>query len=337
MNIDDNKAKNTKKIKIIIISCIFIVIILSLFGVYYLNKNWVYMGDITGKAVEDVIEKYDGINFTKTYDYSNSVTKDYIIEQKKSKGSLVKKNTTVEIIISKGKGIVLPKVNGMNFEKAKKSLESLGLSVKKEEAYNDSVAVNTVISSQEGTVDENSEITIVVSKGPDLRIPIPNVIRKKESEAIALLKNSGFKVEKSYTYDNCDASIGYPYVVSQSNEEKLNKGDTVKITVAKPSIYIEDKYSLGRIGSDVLCALDVRNIGEKNIKKVYFSPEEKFNFYDFNIAGYDIKIGQKKHISGGTYVSENKYLKIVSATVEFSDGTTQNLIYEHTFSDSFLG
>ncbi|MBT1018236.1 Stk1 family PASTA domain-containing Ser/Thr kinase [Canibacter sp. lx-72] len=99
----------------------------------------------------------------------------------------------INFVVSAG---ALPNVAGMTPADAVKTLQSARLHANSEQAqseFSDDVAKGKVIRLETGeSVNTGDTVTLVVSKGPQLR-EVPNVIGKRMSEAIEILENSGFK------------------------------------------------------------------------------------------------------------------------------------------------
>ena len=111
-------------------------------------------------------------------------------------GALVKRDTVVDLVVSKGrKPIDITNYTGKRESEAKAGLERAGFEVKVERSYSDDVDKGRVISQSpnSGTGFKKDTITINVSRGPEA-IKVPNVVGKLRNDATKVLKDAGFQV-----------------------------------------------------------------------------------------------------------------------------------------------
>lgn len=162
-----------------------------------------------------------------------------VIEQSVEAGEKVKKNTTIEVVISSelvGDQITVPSVAGMDEAEAQKKLEAEGLKVGTSEAvYSDQYEEGVVIGTTPAAgakVSEDTEIIMQVSKGSE-KISVPNVVGKSDSDAQSMIKSAKLKVGTvTYEYDD---SVADGKVVSQSvaGGKKVSAGTTIDIVVSR--------------------------------------------------------------------------------------------------------
>lgn len=129
--------------------------------------------DIKGKDKEKAVAALKKIGLklkVKEKKYSDKVKKGAIIKQTPSKGSTVEEGTTVNAVISKGvEQVKVPDVTGKTKSAAQKALKKAKLKTKTDNQYSSSVAEGKVISqsvSANSTVDKNTTVAIIISKGP---------------------------------------------------------------------------------------------------------------------------------------------------------------------------
>ncbi|BDF05677.1 Stk1 family PASTA domain-containing Ser/Thr kinase [[Clostridium] hylemonae] len=183
---------------------------------------------------------------------SKKYEKGTVSEQKTEAGKKVKKNSTVEVVVSSdlvGDEITVPDVSGMSEADAQKALEDEGLKVGSSEfVYDDNVAEGDVIGttpSANAKVTKDTEIIMKVSKGSEKKT-VPDIRGMSESAARTALSDAGLNVG-TVTYDYND-SVEKGNVVSQSlnGGKKVSKGTTVDFAVSsgkKP----EEKISVPNV------------------------------------------------------------------------------------------
>ncbi|WP_309972338.1 Stk1 family PASTA domain-containing Ser/Thr kinase [Aeromicrobium panaciterrae] len=138
----------------------------------------------------------------------------------------LKRNTTVDLYISKGKKpIKVVDYTGKPVDEAEKALKEDGFKPEITFEFSDDVDKDIVISQspKDGTQFKGDTIKLVVSKGPDL-VVVPKVIGMKKDKATAILKAAGFKVQ---------AFPGTNYTVqsqSPSEGKKARRGSTILIS-----------------------------------------------------------------------------------------------------------
>ncbi|MFL6023457.1 MAG: Stk1 family PASTA domain-containing Ser/Thr kinase [Marmoricola sp.] len=163
--------------------------------------------------------------------YSESVPAGRVVTTDPVVGTLLKRDSAVDVLVSKGpKPIAITDWTGKPAKKAKKALEEQGFKVTVDDQFSDDVAKGTVVSQTPSTGNgvKGDEITLVVSKGPEL-FEIPHVRGMRTNDARRTLEDAGFKVE----VDKSDLYVGANYVVKVSPGEgtMAPKGTTVTITV----------------------------------------------------------------------------------------------------------
>ena len=104
--------------------------------------------------------------------YSDKVAKGNVISQDPAAGATVEEFETVSVVVSKGiEQVTIPDLKGKTLTKAKEALKNAKLKFgTSSEEYSDSVAEGNVISQSiaaKKTVDKNSKVNLVVSKGPE--------------------------------------------------------------------------------------------------------------------------------------------------------------------------
>ena len=167
------------------------------------------------------------------------IDKDLICEQSPEGGEKVEVDTTVKVKISTGPKVgYVPGTLFYTKEEAIEHMEKEGFEVKVKEEHSDEVGFDGVISQSEDEdtrLKQKEKITIIVSVGPKddaetVKVEIGNLVGKDFEEARKeLLKKGVYLVieETKYT-DEYDEDV----IMAQSATGKVNKGDTVKVTVS---------------------------------------------------------------------------------------------------------
>jgi len=163
---------------------------------------------------------------TKSQKFDEKVPEGDVTGTKLKTGTQLKKNTAVDIYVSKGREpIKVVDYKDKSETEATNGLGSVGFNVDVKSAFNDSTKKGLVISQtpNSGTKFKNDVITITVSKGPEF-VKVPNVKGKKQREAKKILESAGFKVQS--------LGAGNFEVRSQSPgpDSKAKVGSTVTIT-----------------------------------------------------------------------------------------------------------
>ena len=177
-----------------------------------------------------------------------------ISKQTPEAGEKVKKNTTIEVVVSSGQvksKKQVPDVRGMGETEAQKELEDAGFKVTSSFQYDDSVASGNVISTtpSAGTkAEKGSTVTMLVSQGTDKKT-VPDVRGMADATAQSTIKNYGFNVG-TVTYDYSD-SVEKGMVISQTVTPggKAAAGTTISITVSngpKPEEKIDIQSFVGQ-------------------------------------------------------------------------------------------
>jgi eukaryotic-like serine/threonine-protein kinase len=129
--------------------------------------------------------------------FDDKVRKGRIISSTPEAGTSVKRDTPVDLRVSKGpEPVELPELVGTDAAEAVATLEKAGLEVDRSEEFSESVAKDLVISTSPkggATVYRGDTVGLVVSKGPPL-VTVPRVVGLSESAARAELEAAGFRV-----------------------------------------------------------------------------------------------------------------------------------------------
>ena len=161
--------------------------------------------------------------------YSESFEAGLLIDGNPSSGSPVRKDSSVDLIISKGlEQVELTNFQGKTSDQAQSELKAAGLIASSKYEYSDTIPIGTVISqtpSDVSTVGKGEKITLVISKGPS-KIFIPNVYSLSKLAATKILEDLGFKVEFKYIAKKKSVTN-----ISPKSGTAVSPGSTVTITL----------------------------------------------------------------------------------------------------------
>lgn len=163
--------------------------------------------------------------------YSEEVPPGQVISQSVAAGTSLAHDSTVDVVLSKGREPrTVPSLTGKGASAAKSSIEALGLVASPTEAYSDTVPEGQVISQQtrEGsTVYRGDSVSYTVSKGPEM-VTVPDVVGLQRQEAHDKLEGAGFTVQE-------DLILGGFFNTVRSSDpaggSKVKKGSTVTISI----------------------------------------------------------------------------------------------------------
>lgn len=136
---------------------------------------------------------------TVTEAYDESVPAGSVVSTIPVVGTAAKRNSPVALVVSKGKEPVsVPDVSGKPEAEATSTLTGLGLTVNSSpDQYSDTVPAGSVIETTPAagaSVHKGDEVTVVVSKGPEM-VTVPNVVDMKSRAAKSKLEALGFTVK----------------------------------------------------------------------------------------------------------------------------------------------
>ena len=168
--------------------------------------------------------------------FDDEVEADVIIQQnpKYIENFNVLEESTVEVIVSKGKEIVeMPTVVGKKQDEAEQQLKDLGLKVEIVEENNDKVEAGYVIKQEPVEGEEvagKSTVKIYVSKGVKM-VTVPNLIGKSLEEAKKLIEEAELTLEAVIT--ETDTTKNDNTIIKQTLEasKEVEVGTEITITV----------------------------------------------------------------------------------------------------------
>ena len=152
-----------------------------------------------------------------------------LIDGNPASGSQVRKDSTVDLIVSKGiQQVELTNFQGKTSDEAQSELTTAGLIVSSKYEYSDTIPVGTVISqtpSDVATIGKGEKVLLVISKGPS-KIFVPNVYSLSKLTATKILEDLGFKVAFKYIANKKSVTN-----ISPTSGTAVSPGSTVTITL----------------------------------------------------------------------------------------------------------
>jgi eukaryotic-like serine/threonine-protein kinase len=137
------------------------------------------------------------------------------------------KGDPVPLVVSKGPAPrpIPGGLEGKTFEEAAAALEAVQLKAKKVEDFSDDIEAGKVIAldPSSGAVPRDSEVEVIVSKGPDL-VVVPPVQGLSLDEAVGALEAAGLVVGDAF-----GPAKGDPFVTDPPSGTELRRGETVDI------------------------------------------------------------------------------------------------------------
>lgn len=203
------------------------------------NPPEVEMPNVVGLSKEEAqaeIETAKLVFEVEKEEYNKDVPEGFVISQDPTymeKYNKVKQGSTVKVVISKGQEkTTVPKVVGMEKDKAIKALEDAKLKVEVIEETSKKVQEGYVIS-QETDPDTDAfagdTVIIHVSTGVE-KATVPDVVGKTQDEAKKTLEAQGFVVTVTNAEDSSKAS-GVVLKQSLDSGKSVEKGSSITITV----------------------------------------------------------------------------------------------------------
>ena len=238
------KKKNKTGLKktLIVIGAIVAVLLLGSVGFFLAGgagvTNEVEVPNIVGKLTDDVKNQVEQLGLkleVKSTEKSDEL-ENTILEIDPKAGTKVKKGSVINAIVSAGEEqIEMPDLRPYERTNIEKKLKAENLNnYEITEEYSDEVEKGYLIkqSPDAGTkVSKNTEIKIIVSKGPETKfVDIVDVTGKTLSEAKELLKGLEVEVVEEITHDKSQDGI----VLKQSiAPTQIKEGTPIEITVGK--------------------------------------------------------------------------------------------------------
>jgi serine/threonine-protein kinase len=231
---------------------IFLGFVVGLFLIFWLidsvimplivhNTETVQVPNVVGKSFDDAqsIIENKNLKYIKSGEqYSDNVVPNTVINQIPKSGTEVKVGRSIYLIISKGRETLeVPYLIGKSLREARVNLIQSGLALGNVVyVASDSIGFDTVISQSIGNdrkIPAGSPINIIVSKGSENFVKVPNLVGLAVSEAQSLLTESGFTIGNIF-YGKSETYLSGTIIDHSPVAGELAKQNSpINITVAK--------------------------------------------------------------------------------------------------------
>lgn len=324
--VDDGKKKSNKKTIGIVIGIIAALAVVGI-AAYALMGGFATgdpVPDVTGKTVEEATAELKAAGFemgTADQKYDEKVEAGKIISQDPKAGDKREKGSKINVVVSQGiEQITVPDLTGKSLEEAKQLLKDKGLvpSVG-EPKYSDSIEKGLVVGSNPAAgakVNKGDTVEYYQSLGTE-GSEVPNVVGKREGEAVATLNNVDFNVTTDYASSD---TVAEGLVISQNPGagKTLKPGETVNIVVStgkdKPSSFTVTASVSGEGGYVSPTSMDVDEGGSVTFTVTPTSGYTVSSVTDTNGNTYTVSP------SGGSFTVSN-VKNSIAVTVVFKQST----------------
>ena len=248
----DPKMAKIMKILTIVVTVIFIFILIFVIGkaagIFSVGPNdsqtetenerieAPYLVGMTEEEAEEACEKVGLRLKVAARKESKTQEKGHIDSQRTQAGAKMPEGAFVQVVVSTGKLVEVPKLEGKNYVDARDALIDLGFdkkNIKMEEEPHDEIEEDEVTRTdpEEGSwITKESEITIYVSSGIEM-IKVPDLLNKTKEDAEKTLTDLGLVGSVTEEYSSKQAGT----VLSQGTDagDEVAKGSTVEYVVSK--------------------------------------------------------------------------------------------------------
>ena len=202
------------------------------------------------------------------YEDSDTVDKGCVISQQVPEGTIVKKYTAMNVVVSNGSDLVKVSemsLDGMTGEAARLLLEQNKLVVQEKPEYHDTVAEGSVIRFEPHQARPGETVTLYISAGPASAMrSVPAIDGLFEEDAVGTLAAAG--LEPGDVSEEYSDTLEIGYVIRQgiAPETQVKEGTAVPYTVSlgpeerRYVASINEHYNLGGSIGPGAVAADVR-------------------------------------------------------------------------------
>lgn len=285
------------------------------------------MIDLKGKSLFDATLwlKQNGIKYKLNYEFNNDIKRDFIISHDILEGTTVSDKDTVNLIVSKGKSIIVPNLLSMKSDDVVKWIADNNLKIEFSDRYDVTVPLGTIISAnykENDQIEVGTLIKIVTSKG---QLKFPTFSSLSDFRKWATTYSIGYSEEYQMNDSISKGSI-IKFSVNTGDVIDINQQIVVYVSNGSP-VTVPNFYGMSRDNVTSTC----NNVGLI------------CTFYD---AGYtdknaDIAVTQNMRASStvvsGTYVSVGLSKGIAQTfTVRINQSSIQSCIGDANCTINYL-
>ena len=155
-----------------IVSAALIIMVLASVAILAGCSKDVTVPDVVGMTKEDAEAKLKDVGLEMTVSrerFSEKNPAGTVDKMRTEAGETVKSGDVVDVILSKGAGSIVPSMGSLTGEEATNLLIAVKLNPVIEEQYSNDVEKGYIISYSDSgkTLPEGSDVTLIVSKGPE--------------------------------------------------------------------------------------------------------------------------------------------------------------------------
>ena len=197
--------------------------------------------EVVGKKKEEAKEilKKLGLKVEFKYEANDTVDIDEVMRTDPEPPTQLKYGDTITLYISSGTDaafVTVPKLTNLSQDAAKATLESQNLKLGDvTEEYSDTVEKGKVCSQSVEAGDKTTagtSIDVVISKGPEDKAQVPNIVGMTENEAKQAIEDAGLTLGSIATEHSETVSKGHVIRQNTSAGEKVTKGSKLDFTIS---------------------------------------------------------------------------------------------------------
>ena len=210
------------------------------------------MINVLDMTEEEALKELNAINLgmdATNRDFSNDYEKGKIMFQSVDVGTLVDKNTTIEVTISKGPtALQVPNIIGKTETEAKKEIEEMGLVFSvSDNQYNSDYPIGQVIITTPEVgqeINKGETVSVVISRGPE-KVSVPDLYKMTPDEATNELAKYGLSLGAVDTSSKYDDTVEAGRILSQNYKagSPVEKGTAINVVLSKGAEEVQHIWS----------------------------------------------------------------------------------------------
>ncbi|MCO0832230.1 Stk1 family PASTA domain-containing Ser/Thr kinase [Fructobacillus sp. W13] len=244
--LDENGIKYKTKTKWFVFAFIVLLLAGGLGAFGYGQSNYVKVPDVANMSESGAKDKLEsaGLDVQTTTTTSKTVSKGDVVKVKPGSGQVVKKGSSVKLVLSSGNETVrLSDYTGLSYSEAAGQLNKLGITVKKKKENNSAPKDQVIEQSKDAGAEidpSEEEVTLTVSDGPKT-VNLPDLTGKSQQDVMNWANSN--QVSLAFTIK--DSSKPYGTVLSQSpsQTDKFSIDQTLQLTISSGNSSASDSSS----------------------------------------------------------------------------------------------